>query len=122
MRADGVGIIASTLCALHCLAGAILAGASGAVQLFNDERLELVFAVVAVVVAVFALTSGFKKHGRKAVVLLGLLGVGALAASRFDEWAIVGVEVLLSVLGAALLVTAHVLNLRALRAGPRLNG
>jgi hypothetical protein len=113
--ADRLGIIASTVCALHCAAGAIVVGAAGLGGLLFDERTEAVLVALAVAVATFALTSGFRRHRRLHAALVGVAGVAAVAAARVLEVDVEQAEAALSVSGAGLLVGAHVLNLRALR-------
>jgi len=114
---DRAGVCASTLCAVHCAAGAVLASAVGvgyAGGLVSDERVEAVLAVIAVALALVALTQGFRTHGARAPVALGAVGLTLLASSRlleFGSW----IEPGLSIGGAFLLVGAHLVNLRARR-------
>lgn len=115
--ADRLGIFASSLCAVHCVAGALLAGSSALGLIFTNERVELGFTLVAALIAASALSLGFRRHRRPAPLLLGLAGLALLAVARTAE--LDRGEVLVSVAGTALLVTAHMGNLRALqRLGP----
>ncbi len=113
-RADKLGILASALCALHCVAGAALVGALGVGSLFADERLELIFVAVAVLIAGWALTVGYRRHRRPAPLAVGIIGTLTLAGARF-ELGVESMEVVLSVLGAGVLISAHWMNLRLLR-------
>ena len=109
--ADRLGIAASSACALHCLAGAALAGAPGVASLFFDERVELALVGAAVLIAAFALGMGFRNHRQPWSLVLAGVALAAFAAERLAQVA----ELELSVTGAVLLVTAHLMNLRALR-------
>jgi hypothetical protein len=112
--ADRLGIAASTLCAIHCLAGALIAGAPGVASVLFDERIELVLVCAAVLIAAFALGMGFRNHHQTQPLVPAGVALAAFAAARLVHGAAVA-EVALSVTGAALLVTAHLMNLRALR-------
>jgi hypothetical protein len=114
-RADRFGILASALCAVHCAAGAILAGATGIGSLLADERLEATFVCVALLIAFGALSLGFKKHRRAGAVTLGVVALSVLGVTRFVRFSAGTSERALSIFGAALLVAAHALNLRSLR-------
>ncbi len=125
---DRFGAFWSGLCALHCVTFWGLA-AWGVLDGHEDEdhgaaghdehgawteRLELGMVAVAALIAVAAIGRGFARHGeRRPLIFLGaaLLTLGAARALEVGE---VG-EVALSVLGAAGLITAHLLNLSALR-------
>jgi hypothetical protein len=95
--------------------GAVLVGATGAGQFFADERLEVVFVALAIVVAVGALGMGYHRHRSALPVILGAAGVLALTGTRLIEFGDESMEVVLSVLGAGCLVGAHWLNLRRLQ-------
>lgn len=126
---DRFGAVWSGLCALHCATFWALAawgvlgghadddghGAEGHDEHGGwEERLELGMVGVAAVIAVAAIGRGFARHReRRPLVFLGI-GLLFLIAARALEVGEVG-EVGLSVLGAAGLITAHVLNLGALR-------
>ncbi|MBX3275669.1 MAG: MerC domain-containing protein [Sandaracinaceae bacterium] len=115
MLGDRVGIVASSACAVHCVAGAVLAGAAGVAGAIADERVELALLVVALGIAALVLGSSYAKHRDARPALLALGALAPLALARALEWEPEGIEVALSVLGAACLVGAHVLNLRATR-------
>ena len=114
-QADKVGIVASTMCAAHCIVGAVLIGATGAGRIFADERLEVAFVALAIAVAVGALTLGCWRHGRILPVMVGAAGILPLVGARLIEFDRESTEVVLSVVGAGCLVGAHWLNLHRLR-------
>jgi hypothetical protein len=114
-RLDSFGIITSSICAIHCFAGAIFAAVLGVGGWLLDERLELAFAVVAIVMAVVSLGSGARRHRSGTPLAAGLVGIAAIGVARVAEFEAGWLETALSIGGAAALVTGHLLNLRALR-------
>jgi hypothetical protein len=115
-KPDQLGILASSLCAVHCVAGAVVAGASGLGPLLRDERLELGFVGVALLLAAFALVTTFRRHRQWAPLLVVLMALIPVFLARCVTWPSGHTELMLSVTGAMGLVLAHVLNLRAVRA------
>jgi hypothetical protein len=115
-RADRAGIVASSVCAVHCIAGSVLAGASGAIApIFADPRVEVGLSTTAILLAVAALVSAWRRHRRSAPAIIGGLGVVSVATARFAHAVPESAETLFAVTGGALLVTAHALNIRACR-------
>ena len=112
---DFVGIVASTLCAMHCFGVAVLAGISGAGALLEDERIELGFAVAAVTMALAGLARGARRHRSWKPAAVGTVGMISLAVAQCVPLDGAVAETALSVAGGALLAGAHLLNLRALR-------
>lgn len=110
-RCDRAGIIASTACAVHCMAGAAFAASAGALRIFADERMELGFVVVATTIAVVSIGLGFRRHRARAPSVLVGVGLVTLGLAKIVS----GRELGLSIAGAALLVLAHAMNLGALR-------
>lgn len=108
---DRAGVIASTLCAVHCGLSAILVSVAGAWRFFADERLEAIFVVVSVTIAVTSTALGFRRHRQKAPVALLAVAATMIAAARIFGVA----EVAFSVVGSMALVSMHVVKLRALR-------
>ena len=91
--------------------GAALAASAGSLRVFADERVELGFVTIAITIAIVSIGLGFRRHHvRTPLVLLGMALV-ALGLARVMN----GGELALSIAGAALLVLAHAVNLRALR-------
>lgn len=111
-----MGIVASTVCAVHCTVGALLLGATGAARAFSDERIEVAFAAFAIVVAAGSLTHGYRRHRGMLPMMMGAAGTLALGGVRIIEPGSGWAEVVVSVIGAGLLVGAHWLNRRRLRA------
>jgi hypothetical protein len=114
-HADRAGIFASSLCAAHCIAGAVLAGTSGAAAFISDERVELALIAAAVLVAAFALGTGYRRHGQSLGLQLAAVAIGAFVLARTALHDHRVAEVVLASAGAASLIVAHLFNLRALR-------
>jgi MerC mercury resistance protein len=111
---DRLGIVASTLCAVHCAGTALLAGVSGVGALFADERLEVGFCVCALSLALTALVRGSRRHRSWMPGCVGSPGVVLLLTARLARLESSVMETILSVAGGLLLISAHVLNIRRL--------
>lgn len=79
--------------------------------ILGDERVELAFLVTALSLAAVAITAGYRRHRRRAVVAVAVAGASLIGASHLIAGART-VEAALSVIGAALLIAAHVRNAR----------
>ena len=87
-RVDRVGVVASTLCAIHCALCALLPSIFGALGIgfLLGQGAELVFTLVAIGFAMMALAVGWKSHGTKGILILMCRHLG-LTASRVIEMA-----------------------------------
>ena len=112
---DRVGVVASTLCAVHCLATTLVLGLAGVRTIFADERVEMAFSVCAIALALAALVRGSLRHRRRMPPAIGVSGMVLLLIARCADLETANLEVALSVLGGGVLVTAHLLNIQALR-------
>ena len=112
---DRVGIVASTLCVVHCAGTALLVGVSGVGALLADERLEVAFCVCAVCIALGALARGWRRHHSWVPGSVGSCGVAMLLIARCARLESSVVETAFSVAGGALLTAAHVVNIGRLR-------
>jgi hypothetical protein len=112
---DRLGIAASSLCAVHCIGTAVVLALAPTVSLgfAADERLEWAAFGFAILVGVGALVPAFRSMHRKlSPILLFVMGcvvvlLARLMAPEEGPWELVG-----AVLGAALMVSGHVTNLR----------
>ena len=110
---DTAGMLASTLCLLHCVALPLLAalfpilGRSGHGEVFHTAMVG-----IALVAALAALAPGYAAHRQASVALSGAAGLGCLALAafvlgpRYGEAAETG----LTIGGAGLLCLAHLRN------------
>ncbi len=116
--ADGLGAMASFLCAIHCalLPFALVLLPSVGLTALADQEIERIFIVCASGLSLMTLLLGFQQHRRRrafAFLLpgLALLWVGALFESGIGlSWHAIFVSI-----GGTLLTTAHLSNLRLAR-------
>ena len=109
---DKLGIAATSLCALHCILLPILLPALPllGISFLADHAWEHFFLIVTAVLGCIALFSGFKRYHRKIYPFyLLFLGIGIYWQKHdFSP----EVQPFFIVVGAALIVAAHVINLR----------
>ncbi|WP_296943016.1 MerC domain-containing protein [uncultured Massilia sp.] len=108
---DAAGLLASTLCLLHCLALPLLLALFPALGWTGGHHHGFHEAMVgvALLAAAIGLGPGFLAHRRRAVPLLGGAGLACLALAVFavgPRWGHAA-ETALSVTGALLLCAAH---------------
>ncbi len=117
-RIDRVGVLASGACAAHCALSALLPGALSAVglTLLLGHEAEWALTLAAVAFAGAALVIGWRRH-RSILAAGGLaLGIAGLIAARFvEEAGNHGSGLTLALTGGAVLVAAHIANIRAAR-------
>lgn len=107
---DGVGIAASCLCLIHCLAFPLLIAALPALATIvgEGEVFHIAILVVAIPSSLFALWLGRGRHHSLWPFLVGLCGLALLTLAVFELVPEVGG----TVAGSTLLVTAHIANWR----------
>lgn len=110
-RLDGLGVLLSGLCAVHCLAGVVIVvglGLSGGVLLAPEiHRIGLALAAV---VAALAIGLGARRHRRAGPLLVAGAGLACMAAALAAGHGVA--EAVLTVCGVALVAVGHLLNLR----------
>jgi hypothetical protein len=117
--ADGIGILGSAMCALHCAAAPVglVAGTVLPSLLATDETLHQMLLGAILPASALAFGLGCARHKDYWVLLLGVLGLLGLFASvaahdalgeTGERWGMVG--------AAGLLIAAHLRNFRACRA------
>ncbi len=117
--ADGIGILGSATCALHCVAVPLLlvAGTTLPASFVTDERFHhmLLWAILPASTVAFGL--GCWRHKDRWVFGLGLLGLLGLSSSVAlpHEWIGEAGERVLTVGSAAILITAHLRNFERCR-------
>lgn len=113
---DRAAALLSGLCVVHCLAAAILAAALvplGAAFGHGVHQWGIAFAAP---LALLALARAYRLHARPEPLALGVAGLALMASGllHHGDWH----EFALTAPGAALLVTAHLANLRLVRRAP----
>lgn len=113
-RLDQVGIALAGLCALHCLLTLVVISALGLGGHFLlDENIHRVGLLLALIVAAVAIGWGILRHRRMLPFAVAALGLVLMAAALFVPHGTN--ELLLTLVGVAVVSVGHVLNLRAAR-------
>lgn len=115
-RWDGIGIGLAGLCLMHCLATSIFFALFASVGvMFFSPLVHEVGLVLAIIFAAIALIRGAVMHGLFLPAMIGMSGIGmmAWALTLPHGWG----EILVTMLGVAILAVGHFLNLRAARQG-----
>ncbi|MEM9500249.1 MAG: MerC domain-containing protein [Pseudomonadota bacterium] len=113
-RLDHVGIGLAGLCALHCVATIFVVSALGLGGHFlASPEIHRFGLLLALIVAAVAIGWGAVKHRQAAPFVIAMMGLtfmgGALAVPHGTE------EIVLTLIGIALVSIGHLLNLRAAR-------
>jgi hypothetical protein len=111
-RLDRIAMGLSGLCAVHCVATAILLGVvASAGGLFGKPIIHEVGLSLAMLLGALALGRGVRQHGLLLPSAIGILGIAIMAfAMTLHES---GYEPAVTIVGVALLAVAHRLNIRA---------
>jgi hypothetical protein len=119
---DRIGITATSLCALHCILLPVLLPALPLLGLsfLADHAWEHIFLLVTAVLGSVALFSGFKKYHRRIYPFyLLFLGIGIYWIKHdFSE----DIQPYFIVIGASLIVAAHLINLKLCNSCRTCNG
>ena len=112
--ADRVGIAASTLCFLHCLATPVLLSLSAVSVHFlpSEERTHRTLAVGVTLIGIMALGFGYRRHRRKTSLALAALGLTLIFLAAFfgDRFPFHWEEVVVTLAGSCFMIAAHRLN------------
>jgi hypothetical protein len=114
---DVYGITAAVVCALHCVAGPLLAAAAPALALAWLEHPGLEWGLVAtsIIASSAAMASGWRRHRRWSPLPLLCFGVATLLVARLGPELAEDTERMVVASAATALVLAHLVNLRLLR-------
>jgi hypothetical protein len=111
-RWDNLGMGLAGLCLVHCLGTAIiLALLSSAGGLLLSPVIHEVGLVLAIIFGSLALIQGVLRHGFMLPAAIGGLGIGTMAGAAALPHG--GGEIVLTVVGVAILALGHSLNQRA---------
>ena len=112
LSADKIGICTSVICLIHCLSIPLFFafGFDSLIRLVDQEWVELMIIICALIIGIFAFLSGFLKHRQHFVPVLFLSGFLLLINGESVErmW----LSLLLSITGALIIAYAHVQNLK----------
>jgi hypothetical protein len=112
-RLDGLGVVLSGLCAVHCIAGiVVVAGLGLGGGLLLAPEIHRIGLVLAALVAAAAIGIGALRHRRPGPLLVALCGLGCMAAALSVGHGVE--EAVLTVAGVTLVAAGHLLNLRPL--------
>jgi len=110
---DRAAIGLSGLCLIHCIGTAFLvAVAASSAGIFLNPLIHEIGLAIAIGLGILALGSGMIAHGRKAPLLVGGLGLCAMAYALSLRHGVAG-EVVFTVLGVCLVAIGHSLNRKA---------
>ncbi|MEW9854852.1 MerC domain-containing protein [Novosphingobium sp. M1R2S20] len=109
-RMDGVGVLLSGLCAVHCILGLMLVGILGVGgQFLLAPEIHRFGLALAVVIGFVSIGLGVLRHGRLEPLVLGVVGLSFMAAGLVVEHGLP--EAIVTILGVALVALAHIRNL-----------
>lgn len=114
MRSDWFGLILSAACLLHCLMLPVALVAAPALAAWLGETettLHWLLFGVALGVSGWALLAGYRRHGVLLVVTAGSAGLAVMAVAAAHLFG-ASMEATLTLVGAAIVAFAHVINLR----------
>lgn len=117
--ADGLGVVSSALCAIHCLAAPALlvAGTALPAAFLADERFHQALLLIVLPAAGIAFAIGCRKHKDQRVLVMAVVGVLGLVLASTLLHDLVGEtgERAVTVGAAGFLIAAHVRNYRLCR-------
>jgi peptidoglycan/LPS O-acetylase OafA/YrhL len=112
--ADRLGVWTSSLCVVHCILTPVLISSSAVLAHFlpAEERVHRSLALLVALFGAIALLVGFRKHGRRRILILMSAGLSCIAAAAWfgDKLPSHSYEVAITMVGSALMITAHRLN------------
>ena len=118
-NSDKLSIFISITCALHCLLmPAFLITTSSFIALqIDNEFLHGVMLMIIIPISTFALLAGFFNHDGKISFLIGFIGLIILLYAFFAGEEILGEwgEIIITLIGSAILVFAHWQNFNLCR-------
>ncbi len=112
---DKLGQALSVICMIHCVATPVVVGLlpTLAAPLAHTHPIILVFVLIT---ALWAFVPGYLHHRSIAVLALALVGIACLATAVLAFDADAAIHIGLTVVGATLMLAAHLVNQRQLKA------
>lgn len=112
---DRWGMAASGFCLVHCMALPLVAMALPALESHDHEWVHGLLLLLVIPLAVFALGSGLRRHGKRLPTALGLTGCSLLVLVFLAELCggeLHSLETPANVVGSLSLIGAHFYNTR----------
>ncbi|MEL7199352.1 MAG: MerC domain-containing protein [Pseudomonadota bacterium] len=114
-RLDRVGLVLAGLCALHCLVTIIVVSVLGiGGHFFLAHEIHEIGLVAAFIFALIAIGWGIFAHRQTGPALYAVTGLAMMGAGLLVPHG--NVELVLTIIGVALVAYGHVLNLRSTKA------
>jgi len=118
-RLDGMAVILSGSCMLHCLVLPLLVTLFPIVQgsLLEEKYFHLIMLVFILPTSLVALTVGCRRHRDTLTIVLGAIGLTTLAITAFWGHELFGLsgERVVTTIGGLVLASAHIQNFRCCR-------
>ena len=118
-RLDGMAVILSGTCMLHCLVLPLLVTLFPIVQgsLLEEQHFHLIMLVLILPTSLVALTLGCRRHRDTLTIVLGAVGLTTLAIAALWVHVLFGFlgERVVTTLGGLVLASAHIQNFRCCR-------
>lgn len=107
---DNLGMGASTLCVAHCVLTPVILFALplAGLAFLENELVDRSLAVLAIFICIMAVSSGYRIHGNRKLMLLAIFGVACLLVAAFVAehfWGETGDQVFTMIGGTALALT-----------------
>lgn len=108
---DRLALGLSALCLVHCVASIVLvASLAGGGHLLEHPAWHQIGLALAIIFAALGLGSGYRRHGQRAPVLVGGIGLGFMVAALLVPHG--APEAILTILGVSIVAIGHVQNIR----------
>jgi hypothetical protein len=112
-RLDRVGVVLSSLCAVHCVLGiVIVAGLGLGGGLLLDPAIHRIGLLLATLIAGVAIGLGALQHRRPLPFVVAMTGLSFMGGGLAVEHGVE--EAVLTIIGVTLVAAGHLLNLRKL--------
>lgn len=111
---DKIGICASGLCLVHCLATPVLLLLLPALNLSDEKHghMHEIFAVVVVLSIMLAVFPNCRKHGHYDIMAIASIGIALILSAVFFHDMPFWIAQVMTVAGSIFLITAHIKNMK----------
>ncbi len=111
---DKIGICASSICLVHCLATPVLLLFFPGFRLYFSEHSHIheIFAVIVVSSILLAVYPHCRKHGHKDIIAIALVGITLILSAVFLAHHNIMLADGLTIFGSFFLIFAHVKNMK----------